>query len=64
MPIWVPVNNMATTSNALPQNDDTMSGRKAPKKSVQNHVIMVSGIEKEYVTGKVAKMDFGGNGEC
>jgi hypothetical protein len=34
------------------------------QKSVQNHVIMVSGIEKEYVTGKVAKMDFGGNGEC
>jgi hypothetical protein len=28
MPIWVPMNNMSTTLNALHQSDDTMSGRK------------------------------------
>jgi hypothetical protein len=63
MPIWVLRNNMPTISNALPQNDDTMSGRKAQKESVQNHAIMVSGVEKEYAAKKVAKMDFGGSGE-
>ncbi len=63
MPIWVQVNNMSITSNALPQSDDTMSGRIAQKESAQNHDIMVSGVEKEYAAGKVAKMDYGGSGE-
>jgi cell division protein YceG involved in septum cleavage len=57
------MNNMPTTSNALHQSDDTMSRKKAQKKSVQNHVIMVSGVEKEYAIRKMAKMDYGGNGE-
>jgi hypothetical protein len=54
---------MPTTSNALHQSDDTMSRRKAQKKSVQNHVLMVCGDEKEYTTGKVVKMDSRGSGE-
>ncbi len=40
-----------------------MLGRKAQKESAQDHVIMVSGIEKEYVARKVAKMDSRGSGE-
>ncbi len=63
MRIWVPMNNMSTTSNALHQNDDTLSRRKAQKKSVQNHAIMVNEVEKEYATRKVANMDYGGSGE-
>jgi cation transport regulator ChaB len=54
---------MPTTSNAIHQNDDTMSRRKTQKKNAQNHVIMVSGVEKEYAAKKVAKMDYGGSGE-
>lgn len=63
MPIWVLVNNMSIASDALHQSDGTMFGRKAQKESAPNHVIMVNGIEKEYVVGKATKMDFRGSGE-
>lgn len=63
MPIWVLVNNMSMASDALHQSDGTMFGRKAQKESAPNHVIMVNGIEKEYVVGKATKMDFRGSGE-
>jgi len=57
------VNNMLITLDALHQSDGTMLGRKAQKESAQDHVIMVSGIEKKYVASKVAKMDSRGSGK-
>jgi hypothetical protein len=64
MPIWVPMNNnMPIALDALHQSDGTRSRRKTQKESAQDHVIMVSGIEKEYVARKVAKMDSRGSGE-
>ncbi len=61
MPIWIPVNNMPIASYALHQSDGTISRRKAQKESAPNHVIMVSGIEKEYVAMKATKMDSRGS---
>jgi hypothetical protein len=64
MAIWVPMNNnMPIALDALHQSDGTMSGRKTQKESAQDHAIMVSGIEKEYVARKVAKMDSRGSGK-
>ncbi len=40
-----------------------MAPRKAQKESDPNHVIIVSGVEKEYVVGKATKMDFRGSVE-
>jgi hypothetical protein len=40
-----------------------MFGRKIEKESAQDHVIVVSGVEKEYATRKVAMMDSRGSGE-
>jgi len=57
------MNNMPIASDALHQSDGTMSRRKAQKESAPDHVIMVSGIEKEYVIGKATKMDFRGSGK-
>jgi uncharacterized protein YvpB len=61
--IWVPLNNTPIALNALHQSDDTMSRRKTQKESVQDHVIVVNGVEKEYATKKVTKMDSRGSGE-
>jgi len=63
MPIWVPMNNMSITLNALHRSGDTMFGRKIEKESAQDHVIVVSGVEKEYAIRKVAMMDSRGSGE-
>jgi hypothetical protein len=56
------MNNMSTASYTLNQSDDTMFRRKTQKESVQHHVVMVSGVEKEYATRKVPKMDSKGSG--
>jgi hypothetical protein len=63
MPIWVPMNNMPIALDALHQSDGTMFRRKAHKESAPDHVIMVTGIEKEYVVGKAIEMDFKGSGK-
>jgi hypothetical protein len=62
MPIWVLVNNMLTTSDTLHQSDDTISRKKTLKENVQDHAIMVNGVEKEYAIGKAPKMDSKGSG--
>jgi hypothetical protein len=56
------MNNMPTTLDTPHQSDDIMSRRKARKESVQDHVIMVCGVDKEYITGKAPKMDYRGSG--
>jgi hypothetical protein len=53
---------MPTALDTLHQNDGIMSRRKTRKESVQDHAIMVSGVEKKYATKKAPKMDYRGSG--
>jgi hypothetical protein len=39
-----------------------MFRKKTRKESVQDHAIMVSGIEKKYAARKAPKMDYRGSG--